>query len=154
MPYTKIIIHAVWGTKNRAHFLTDYIRTAVIAHIREYAKEKGIYIDRLNGFTDHLHCLFALNANISIAKVMNLLKGESSYWINKQLLTSSKFEWADEYYAASVSESALNRVRAYIDNQEQYHKMKTFQQEYHTLINSALKGGVNEEGGVKKRARS
>ena len=146
MPYIKIMIHAVWGTKNRAHYLTDHIRLAVIAHIRENAKEKGIYIDRLNGYTDYLHCLFALNADMSIAKVMNLLKGESSYWINKQLLTSSKFEWADEYYAASVSELALNRVRAYIDNQEQHHKMKTFQQEYHALFNSALKGGVKKGG--------
>jgi REP element-mobilizing transposase RayT len=122
------MIHAVWGTKNRAPFLNDKIRYAVIEHIKQNAKEKGIYIDRLNGYTDHLHCLFALNADMSIAKAMNLLKGESSCWINKQSLTSSKFEWADEYYAASVSDSALNRVRAYIDRQE----------EHHHFINSAL----------------
>ena len=134
MPYVNIMIHAVWGTKNRAPFLNDKIRYAVIEHIKKNAKEKGIYIDRLNGYTDHLHCLFALNADMSIAKAMNLLKGESSCWINKQSLTSSKFEWADEYYAASVSDSALNRVRAYIDCQE----------EHHHFINSALKGGVNE----------
>jgi len=115
------MIHAVWGTKNRAPFLNDKIRYAVIEHIKQNAKEKGIYIDRLNGYTDHLHCLFALNADMSIAKAMNLLKGESSCWINKQSLTSSKFEWADEYYAASVSDSALNRVRAYIDRQEEHH---------------------------------
>jgi putative transposase len=128
MPYVNIMIHAVWGTKNRAPFLNDKIRYAVIEHIKQNAKEKGIYIDRLNGYTDHLHCLFALNADMSIAKAMNLLKGESSCWINKQSLTSSKFEWADEYYAASVSDSALNRVRAYIDRQE----------EHHHFINSAL----------------
>lgn len=78
MPYVNIMIHAVWGTKNRAPFLNDKIRYAVIEHIKQNAKEKGIYIDRLNGYTDHLHCLFALNADMSIAKAMNLLKGESS----------------------------------------------------------------------------
>ena len=33
---------------------------------------------------------------MSIAKAMQLLKGESAYWINKMKLTQSKFEWADE----------------------------------------------------------
>jgi putative transposase len=121
MPFVKIMIHAVWGTKSRQPLMTHKIRAAIIDHINKNAKQKGIFIDRLNGHTDHLHCLFALNADMSIAKAMNLLKGESSYWINKQSLTSSKFEWADEYYAVSVSESALNRVRTYIDNQEAHH---------------------------------
>jgi hypothetical protein len=31
-----------------------------------------------------------------------LIKGESSYWINKNSLVKGSFEWADEYYAVSV----------------------------------------------------
>ncbi len=61
---------------------------------------------------------------------MNLLKGESSFWINKQKLTRDKFGWQDEYFAVSVSESQLETVRRYIRNQEHHHKKKTFQQEY------------------------
>lgn len=123
------MIHAVWGTKNRAPFLTKEIKEKVIKHIRQNAKTKGIYIDRLNGHTEHLHALIGLNANMSISKVMQLIKGESAYWINKVKLTKSKFEWADEYYAASVSESIVPKVRAYIDRQEEHHKKKTFQEE-------------------------
>ena len=59
-----------------------------------------------------------------------LLKGESSYWINKNKLIREKFEWQDEYFAVSVSESAVNKVRDYIKNQEEHHKKKSFQQEY------------------------
>lgn len=54
------MIHAVWGTKNRQPLLTKEIRLKVIEHIQENAKTKGIYIDRLNGYADHLHCLFVL----------------------------------------------------------------------------------------------
>jgi REP element-mobilizing transposase RayT len=43
------------------------------------AKLKEIYIDRINGYTDHLHCLMALNADMSISKAMNLIKGESAF---------------------------------------------------------------------------
>jgi len=45
---------------------------------------------------------------------MQLIKGESSFWINKNNLTKTNFEWADEYYAVSISESHINKVRDYI----------------------------------------
>ena len=130
MAFVKIMIHAVWGTKRRTPWLTGDIRPLVIEHIRQNARVKGIFIDRLNGYNDHLHCLMGLNADMSIAKVMQLIKGESAFWINKLGLVRPKFEWADEYFAVSVSESALDKVRAYIDGQEEHHKTKTYQQEY------------------------
>ena len=46
--------------------------------IKENAKKKEIYIDSINGHTEHLHCLFSLNGDMSIAKAMQLIKGESS----------------------------------------------------------------------------
>ncbi len=49
---------------------------------------------------------------------MQLIKGESSFWVNKEKIFISKFEWADEYYAVSVSESQLQKVKDYIENQQ------------------------------------
>jgi REP element-mobilizing transposase RayT len=130
MAFVKVMIHAVWGTKNREPFLSREIRSAVIKHILENARSKEIFIDTVNGDTDHLHCLFGLNADMSIAKSLQLIKGESAYWINKQKLTRTKFEWADEYFAVSVSESILDKVRSYILKQEEHHKKVTFMEEY------------------------
>ena len=130
MPFVKVMIHAVWGTKRRYPFLTKEVKQKVIKHIRENAQTKQIFIDRLNGHTEHLHCLFGLNAELSIAKTLQLIKGESAFWINKYQLTEPKFEWADEYFAVSVSESMLDKVRAYIDGQEEHHKKVNYAQEY------------------------
>ncbi len=134
MPFVKVLIHAVWGTKNRHPFLVDGLRYKVIDHIKTNARAKSIYIDSLNGYFDHLHCLFRLNADMNLSKAINLIKGESSFWINKNNLTKSKFEWADEYYGVSVSESAIPRVRAYIQNQEEHHRKVTFEEEYVELM--------------------
>jgi REP element-mobilizing transposase RayT len=134
MAFVKIWIHAVWGTKNRYPFLTSAIRKELIHHIRENARTKQIHIDYINGYTEHLHCLIGLNADMSIAKTINLIKGESAFWMNKQKLTKSKFEWADEYFAVSVSESMLGKVQDYINNQETHHKKTTFMQEYEEFI--------------------
>ena len=134
MAFVKVMVHAVWGTKSRYPFLTEEVRHRVISHIQENALEKHIFIDRLNGHLEHLHCLFALNADMSVAKVLQLLKGESAHWVNKEKVTKVKFEWADEYFAVSVSESQLDKVRTYIDRQEEHHGKMTFMQEYEAFI--------------------
>ena len=134
MSYVKIMVHAVWGTKNREPFLTQSLLPVVIDHIQVNAKTKNIFIDSINGHTEHIHCLLGLNSEMSIAKALQLMKGESAFWINKQGLTKTKFEWADEYFAVSVSESLLNNVRTYIRNQQEHHQKKTFQQEYDEFI--------------------
>jgi REP element-mobilizing transposase RayT len=128
------MIHAVWGTKNRAPFLTHDIRRQVIAHIKANAREKRLYIDTLDGYIDHLHCLYGSNADMSISKTLQLMKGEPAHWINKEKVTKLHFEWADEYFAVSVSESMIPAVRAYIRNQEEHHKKKTFKEEYDQFI--------------------
>ena len=129
MSFVKVMIHAIWGTKNRRPLLQKEIRHTLYDHIIENAKTKGLFIDSVNGVDDHIHLLFGLNADLSIAKTIQLIKGESSYWINKQGLLKHKFEWADEYYAASVSESLLPALRTYINNQEEHHRKRTFAEE-------------------------
>ena len=86
MPWVKIWIHFVWSTKNREPFLNDEIRQKVFQHIRENAREKGIHIDFINGYVQHVHCLISLGTDQTIEKIMQLIKGESSFWINKNLL--------------------------------------------------------------------
>jgi len=134
MPYVKNWLHCVWGTKNKVGYLTSNIKVEVIRHILLNAREKSIYIDIINGYTQHIHCLLSLNHDMSLSKTMQLIKGESSHWINKNSLTTHKFEWADEYYGVSISESHLNRVRAYIRNQEIHHKVKTWDEEADDFI--------------------
>lgn len=135
MPFVKVYIHFVWSTKNRYPFLNSKkLRLKVWNHILENAKEKGIFVDFISGYTDHCHCLVSLGIDQTIQKVMQLIKGESSFWINKNELTNEKFEWQDEYFAVSVSESMLDKVREYIKNQEEHHTRKTFLQEYDDFI--------------------
>lgn len=134
MPFVKIWIHAVWTTKNRIPFLNSEIRQKVFKHIHQYALEKDIYMDIVNGYSEHVHCLIRLKNDQTISKVLQLLKGEPSFWINRQKLTKTKFQWQDEYFAISVSESQVEAVRKYIRNQEEHHKKKSFKEEYDEFI--------------------
>jgi REP element-mobilizing transposase RayT len=120
----------VWGTKNHERILNKNLRTQLLEQIRMNAKEKQIYIDSVNGDMDHIHCLLVLNADMSVSKAIQLIKGESAHWTNKNSLNKQKFEWADEYFAVSASESILNKVRDYIRNQEKHHKRMSFKEEF------------------------
>ena len=135
MPFVKVYIHFVWSTKNRYPYLaTKELRLKMWNHIRDNAREKGIFVDFVNGYNDHCHCLVSLGVDQTIQKTMQLIKGESSFWFNNQKLITEKFQWQDEYYAVSVSESILERVRNYIKKQEEHHHKKTYNEDYEEFI--------------------
>jgi len=135
MAYVKIWLHGVWGTKNRAPLLEkESIHQKVCSHIVQNAIEKNLFIDCVDGGTDHLHSLMTLNADMSVSKLMQLIKGECSHWVNKNKLVKGYFEWADEYYVESVSERDIDRVRAYIKGQKEHHKKITFLDEYNQFL--------------------
>lgn len=134
MPFTKVMIHFIWSTKSRHPFISKEIKPLLLSHIKENSIKKEIFIDCLNCAEDHIHLLISLGTEQTIAKTAMLIKGESSFWLNKKKVIKQKFEWQEEYIALSVSESGLVKVRAYIANQEEHHKKKTFTQEYDEFL--------------------
>ena len=88
----------------------------------------------INGMPDHIHCLFLLSPNQSIASVIKQIKGSSSHWINQKNLIPEKFSWQTGYASYSVSESMRNKVHQYISNQKEHHKTKNFKEEYEEFL--------------------
>ncbi len=84
--------------------------------------------------SEHVHALVDLPTNYSIENMMVLLKGVSSHWINMEKLCPISFSWARGYAALSVSESGLDKLINYIENQEGHHKEKCFLEENKSFI--------------------
>lgn len=127
-------VHLVWTTKKRTPFLHSKLKTLVCQHIITQGKAKGHHIDFINGVEDHLHCLIKLKSSVSLARVVNDIKGESSNWINNNQLVEGAFNWQEGYGAFSVSPSQLPKVRNYIKNQEKHHAKRTFEQEMDLFV--------------------
>lgn len=135
MPFIRVWIHYVWAVKDRKPVLINPFRDQLFDHIRQNAREKGIFLDNVNGYHDHIHCLISLAGDQTIEKVAQLIKGESAFWFNnKSGFNTKKLEWQTQYFAVSVSESGVSAVRAYIDNQAVHHQKKTFEKEYQEFI--------------------
>ena len=129
MSFVRVWLHVVFATKNRFPYFNQSNKWEIINHIKSNAIEKSIFIDHIHGGNEHLHCLISLNGDQSISAVMQLIKGESSFWINKNKLVQGKFRWADDFYAVSVSESQIEKVRHYIRNQEEHHRKRSWEEE-------------------------
>lgn len=133
--FNKIWIHAIWATKERMSLIHLNVEHKIYHFISEQLRNQGCPVRIINGMPDHVHCLFLLSPQKSIAEVVKQIKGSSSHFINQNNLIPDKFAWQTGYDAAySVSESVVEKVFQYIKNQKQHHQKKTFQQEYEEFI--------------------
>ncbi len=114
--------------------MTADIESKIHKIISDQLHELGCPLRIINGMPDHIHCLFLLNSQKSIAEVMKQIKGSSSHTINLSDLLKQKFSWQTGYAAFSVSESVAERVYHYIKNQKAHHQKKTFQNEYNNFV--------------------
>jgi REP element-mobilizing transposase RayT len=86
------------------------------------------------GCTDHVHLLFGLSRNYSIAHIVKEIKRTSSAMIKTVDRRYSKFHWQNGYGAFSISQSHISQVRSYIMNQEEHHRRTTFQDEFRLFL--------------------
>jgi putative transposase len=132
--YSRCWIHLIWGTLNREKLLNKEAAARLSHYLTEYADTKNIYMKINFVNADHVHALVDLPTNLSIEELIQLLKGNSSHWVNANNLLHGKFAWGRGYGVFSVSESNVNRVAAYIAGQEEHHRQRTFADELREFI--------------------
>ena len=135
--YTQLYVHCVFAVKYRASMLQTQWDERLRLYISATVQNDGHKMLAINNMPDHLHFFVGLNPNQSISKMMQLVKGDSSEWINKEKLTSNKFQWQEGYGAFSYSKTQVDAVVKYIANQQEHHKKITFLDEYKNMLDKA-----------------
>lgn len=129
--FVKNHIHLVFGTKNRVTTIAKDIQPELWSYLAGICRNQGMAAIAINGMEDHAHVLFHLPPSMALAKAVQLLKANSSKWMNEH---GRRFAWQEGYSAFSVSASNAAVVAKYIRNQEQHHRKMTFAQEYRALL--------------------
>ena len=118
--------------------MTEYLNKKAAAglsrYLVEYADEQAVYMKINFVNLDHVHALIDLPTGLSIEKVVQLLKGSSSHWVNSTELVTGKFAWGRGYGAFSVSQSNVSRVARYIADQEEHHRVRSFAEELREFV--------------------
>jgi putative transposase len=132
MSYTALLTHVVFATKNRMPFLTDRdVRSNLHAYLGGIVRNLKGRAYTIGGVADHVHMLIALPPALAIADALRVIKTNSSSWAKNHI---RDFAWQQKYSAFSVSQSRVPSVARYIDEQEQHHSKRTFEEELLDLL--------------------
>ena len=132
--FTSCLVHCVWSTKNREPCLTPDLRERLWPYLGGIARQNQMKALVIGGASDHVHMLLSLPATLSVAKAMQLLKGNSSKWIRETFPKMHLFAWQEGYGAFSVGVSGVDRTVSYIRNQVEHHRTRTFRDEIVVIL--------------------
>jgi putative transposase len=132
--YTALHFHFVFSTKGRRPWINQEIEERVWEYLGGIARANKMKPIKAGGVEDHIHMLLGAPPTMAPSKIAQLVKGGSSAWIHDTFDDLTEFAWQDGYGAFTVSKSALPDVSAYIANQREHHRTRTFQEEYAALL--------------------
>src|SRR5712664_1443406 len=122
----KILVHLVFSTKNRELVLTESVREPLCAYASAVLRDLDSQVIAINVWHDHVHILFALSKNHSLAQIVMEVKRATSKWIKTQGKEFAGFHWQSGYGAFSIGQSGVDEVKTYIANQAKHHRVNTF----------------------------
>jgi len=128
--YLGVFVQYVFSTKNRQPWIDSSLEERLWPYVGGIARSNNMKALAVGGASDHLHSLISLPSTLSVADAVRLLKAGSSKWIHDQFSTYADFSWQDGYGSFSVSPSQIDSVIAYIKNQKEHHRCKTFKEEF------------------------
>jgi REP element-mobilizing transposase RayT len=131
--FTQLIYHCVFATKGRLNIITPPLAAKLHAYIAAIIRNEIGFVRAIGGTANHIHILADITASISVADAVRDIKSRSSGWVRSDIGNRS-FGWQEGYGAFSVSASAVDAVKAYIDNQEEHHATRTFEEEFRLLL--------------------
>ncbi len=130
----KNYVHITFGTKHRVPLIHPPTESELHNYLGGICKNLGCQPLKIGGYTNHVHILCMLSKNIALAKLLEEVKSHSSKWVKTKDSSLSKFYWQDGYGAFSVNPAEVDVVIAYIENQHEHHRKKTFEEEYLALL--------------------
>lgn len=132
---SKIIVHTVWSTQYRMPLLSNNIQQNLYNFIKETVLESKGDIYEIGGVEDHIHILMEVPRDKPLSDLIKDIKTKSTHWLKlKDPLKFNDFGWQNGFGGFTISYSSINSVSHYIQQQEEHHRKRTFQEELQDLF--------------------
>jgi putative transposase len=132
--HSNLLVHVAFSTKGRRAYIDNQIKSELCAYMGGIVRNLHGTALIINGTANHVHMLFRLPADRSLAELVRTVKANSSRWLHERWPEMKLFSWQSGYGAFSVSESNVTAVTEYIANQEEHHRKRSFQEEFISFL--------------------
>jgi len=130
-----VLVHIVFSAEHRQPFLlTKEVRDVMTGYLIGTLKNIDCPSLQVGVVEDHVHILCNLHRTVAIAKLVEEVKTSSSARIKDESSELRDFHWQNGYGVFSVSQSNAKQVKAYVANQEEHHRQRSYQAEYRLLL--------------------
>ena len=131
---TNLLFHIIYSTKDREPLIRTGFRDELEKYIAGIVRNEGGVLLGVGGMPDHIHLITKFKPDRSVAEMVRLIKANSSKWVNERHGDPGRFAWQSGYGAFSVSQSQLEVLTAYVANQEEHHRVRSFQDEFREFL--------------------
>ena len=132
--FTQLHIQLIFAVQNRTSLIDKFWKDRLYAYMTGIIQNNGHKLLIINGMPDHIHILIGFRTTQALSELVQVVKRDSSKWINENKLVRGKFSWQEGFGAFSYSHSHLQNVIEYIKNQEEHHKKQSFIEEYKAFL--------------------
>ena len=126
----KIYIHVIFHTKVDSPTIGKEHINRVHQYVGKLVNTTGCQVLCVGGTENHVHALVIFSKTETVSHLIEEMKRNSSRWIKTLSPDYEKFAWQGGYAAFSVSQSQVDNVIRYINNQEEHHKKQSFRKEF------------------------
>ena len=81
---SQMYLHIVFSTKNREKLILPEYEKRIYPYISTVCRESDCPVFEIGGVEDHIHILLELSRTMTVSKLIEQIKSNSSRWIKSQ----------------------------------------------------------------------
>ncbi len=118
-----VFVHLVWSTWRRLQVIAEASEGQRHAAMAARCVSERCPPPAVGGVADHVHLLVRLDPSVPIARLVDAVKGTSSYLMNHEISPGRRFRWQERYGAVSLAPDDVPAVERYVREQRSHHRV-------------------------------
>jgi putative transposase len=131
---SNVLLHLVFSTKHRRRWIDLAIEAELFPYVATICNTLRCPSHAIGAADNHIHIACSLSRTITVSKLVQEIKQDSSKWIKLKGPQLADFAWQNGYGAFSIGQSQLDDLRGYIRSQRDHHRRVSFQDEFRELL--------------------
>ncbi|HET6510825.1 MAG TPA: transposase [Candidatus Kapabacteria bacterium] len=133
--YSQLYYQIIFGIRGTGNSIPVKHKDKLHGFISEVVANRKSKLIIANSMPDHIHLLVSSKPSVLQSDLVRDVKALSTTMLKDAGLVLPSFKWQQGYAMFSYAQSQVDDVYHYIENQEEHHQVRTFEEEYLAFLN-------------------